>query len=93
MEPVRLTEVEHEFRAALRAIAGAGRVLEVNTVRTVEAEILRWWREEGGRAVTVGSDAHRPDDVARDFRRAEAVVGAQGFRPGQNPWDPWTSGG
>ena len=80
---------EDEFRQALRAIAGSGRVLEVNTAGPLHPEILRWWREEGGEAVTFGSDAHEPAELGRRFAEAAALVEAHGFRPGRHPYDPW----
>ena len=55
----------------------------------MEAEFVRWWREEGGRAVCFGSDAHRPDLVATGFAGAAAMVEAVGFRPGRHPHDHW----
>ncbi|BCJ78125.1 hypothetical protein CS0771_76690 [Catellatospora sp. IY07-71] len=80
---------EDEFRHALRALAGGGRVLEVNTGGRLHPEIVRWWREEGGEAVTFGSDAHSPRALARDFAQAVAMVEAHGFRPGRHPYDTW----
>ena len=42
--------------------------------------LLRRYREKGGEIVTVGSDAHRPEDLCRSFDRAEAVLKDCGFR-------------
>jgi histidinol-phosphatase (PHP family) len=56
---------EEEFRHALRATAQSGRALEVNTRQPLHATILSWWHEEGGDAITFGSDAHQPRDGAR----------------------------
>jgi ADP-ribose pyrophosphatase YjhB (NUDIX family) len=53
-------DFEEEFRHTLRLTAESGRVLEVNTVVPFHATMLRWWRAEGGDAVTFGSDAHDP---------------------------------
>ncbi|MEV0617447.1 PHP domain-containing protein [Nonomuraea sp. NPDC050404] len=80
---------EEEFRAALRATARSGRVLEINTRLPLDPAILRWWHEEGGEAVAFGSDAHAPDLVAHGFREAAAMAGACGFRPGSDPYDFW----
>jgi histidinol-phosphatase (PHP family) len=52
---------------------------------------VRWWREEGGEAVTFGSDAHTPARIARGFAEAAAMVEAQGFRAGRHPYDLWTN--
>jgi histidinol-phosphatase (PHP family) len=80
---------EEEFRAVLAALARSGRALEVNTVVPLRPELVRWWREEGGRAVSFGSDAHAPSLVAHEFARAAAMVEASGFRPGPLPHDLW----
>ena len=87
--PFDLWAFEDEFRYALRALAGTGRALEVNTRLPLDPRILGWWREEGGVAVTFGSDAHVPDALARGFAQAAAVVEAHGFRPGRHPYDAW----
>ena len=42
--------------------------------------LLRRYREKGGEIVTVGSDAHRPEDLCRSFDRAEEVLKNCGFR-------------
>lgn len=84
-------QFEEEYRAVLRAAAGRGAVLEVNTTRgrvnTPGPVPLRWWHEEGGQAVSLGSDAHSPDLVAEGFREAAAMIEAAGFRPARDPLD------
>ncbi|MFI5953596.1 PHP domain-containing protein [Cryptosporangium sp. NPDC051539] len=80
---------EEEYRVALRALAGSGRALEVNTRVPLEPVIVRWWYEEGGRTLTFGSDAHRPEDLADGLREAAAMVETAGFRPGTHPYDLW----
>ncbi|HST65225.1 MAG TPA: PHP domain-containing protein [Mycobacteriales bacterium] len=80
---------EAEFREALRATARSGRVLEINTRLPLDATILGWWRDEGGGAVSFGSDAHQPDLVAHGFPEAAAMAEAHGFRPGRSPYDLW----
>lgn len=91
-QPFRPEDFEEELRAVLRSLAGTGRALEVNTRRAVEPLVLRWWRESGGRAVSFGSDAHRPDLVAAGFTEAAALAEAAGFGPGRHPWDHWLVG-
>jgi histidinol-phosphatase (PHP family) len=87
--PFDLYAFQDEFRHALRALADSGRALEFNTKLPMDPVILRWWREEGGSAVTFASDAHEPLTLARGFADAAAVVEATGFRPGRHPYDPW----
>ena len=80
---------EEEFRQALRATARSGRALEINTVVPLQAPIVRWWHEEGGEAVTFGSDAHEPSRVASGFAAAAAMAEANGFRPAPDPLAFW----
>ena len=80
---------EEEFRHTLRVTAQSGRVLEINTIVPFHATLLRWWRDEGGDAVTFGSDAHDPVAVAHGFREAVHLAEAHGFRPGVRPYDVW----
>jgi histidinol-phosphatase (PHP family) len=84
---------EDDFRNALSVLADSGRALEVNTQVPLSPEIVSWWREEGGAAVTFASDAHDPTSLARGFTEAAAMVEACGFRPGRHPYDFWTRSG
>lgn len=81
---------EEEFRQAMRAIAATGIALELNIGGPIRPWIPQWWREEGGRSVTFGSDAHTPESVASNFYEAMAMAEHFGFRPGRRPEDPWT---
>jgi histidinol-phosphatase (PHP family) len=81
---------EPEYRTILGALAGTGRVLEVNTKGTLaSAALLRWWREEGGTAVSFGSDAHQPWRVGDKFKLAVDMVEGSGFRAGRDRFDFW----
>jgi histidinol-phosphatase (PHP family) len=80
---------EDEFRHTLRVLAESGRALEINTRLPLHATILGWWCEEGGTAVSFGSDAHEPLAIARGFGDAVAMAEAYGFRPGPSPVDCW----
>jgi histidinol-phosphatase (PHP family) len=81
--PFDPTLFEDEFRAALRATARSGRALEINTRLPLDGLILTWWRQEGGDAVSFGSDAHLPDLVGHGFREAARMAEEHGFRPGR----------
>lgn len=81
--------LEEDFRAALEATAASGRALEVNTRLPLAARVVDWWYESGGESVVFGSDAHRPEDVARDFAETAAMVAAHGFRPRSSPYEHW----
>jgi histidinol-phosphatase (PHP family) len=80
---------EEEFRVALQALAATGRALEVNTSGPMNVELVQWWHDVGGDAVSFGSDAHDPAAVGRRFADAAALVEACGFRPGRHPFDFW----
>jgi histidinol-phosphatase (PHP family) len=81
---------EEEYRTAFRALATSGRALEMNTRSPLwSVDLMRWWYEEGGEAVSFGSDAHQPHRVGDRFRVAVDVVEAAGFRPGRDPGDFW----
>jgi histidinol-phosphatase (PHP family) len=86
----READFEAEYRAVFRALAGSGRVLEINTRSPLPSpDVLRWWREEGGGAVSFGSDAHQAYRVGARFDRAVAIAEAAGFRPGHDRYDFW----
>ena len=83
-------DYEEEYRAVFRALAATDRAMEVNTTSPLASvDQVRWFREEGGRAVSFGSDAHQPAAVGQRFELAVAVVEAAGFRPGRSPTDFW----
>jgi histidinol-phosphatase (PHP family) len=83
-------DFEEEYRAVFRALASSGRALEVNTSSPLASvDQVRWFFEEGGDAVSFGSDAHQPGRVGDQFRLAVDVVEAAGFRPGRDRFDFW----
>ncbi len=91
------SDFEEEYRAVLRALARSGRTLEVNSSRHMGPprgpcpglRPLRWWYEEGGQAVSFGSDAHRPEHLAAGLAEAAALAEAAGFRPSDDPLALW----
>jgi histidinol-phosphatase (PHP family) len=92
----REEEFEEEYRAVLAAAAAADIALEINTEPTSSrygpcpgARVVRWWREAGGRALSFGSDAHRPDDVASGLELAAAIARAEGFRDARHGLGFW----
>ena len=88
-----LLSPEEAVRAVLSNIVRRGRLLEVNTSAYRQgldepfpsATILRWYRQEGGRLVSLGSDAHRTDDIAAGFERATTLVEALGLEVVTDP--------
>jgi histidinol-phosphatase (PHP family) len=86
----READYEEEYRTVFRALAGSGRALELNTSSPLaSATLMRWWYEEGGDAVSFGSDAHVPLRVGALFDVAVDIVAAAGFRPGRDEYDFW----
>ena len=75
--------------AILKMIIEDGKGIELNTSsfrygmgeRThASSEILTMYREMGGEIVTMGSDAHKPEDLADHFDRAREILTGHGFR-------------
>jgi histidinol-phosphatase (PHP family) len=88
--PFRETDFEERYRAVFRALAGSGRALEINTKSPLASvELIRWWWQEGGGAVSFGSDAHQPGRVGDRFELAVDIVEAAGFRCGRDRYDFW----
>ncbi len=83
------TVLREAFDAALAALAGSGRALEVNTRLPLSPLVVDWWHKAGGQAVVFGSDAHDPNHVAHDFAETAAMVQAHGYRPGTTPYEHW----
>ena len=79
---------EDEIRAVLRVCAERELTLEVNALtlrRSVgqaspSDEILAWFLEEGGTWVTMGSDAHKPEDVGSGLEQVMNSLQATGFK-------------
>jgi histidinol-phosphatase (PHP family) len=81
---------EEEYRAVFRALAGSGRALEIKTRSPLwSSTLMRWWYDEGGDAVSFGSDAHVPGRLGEHFDLAVDIVEAAGFRPGRDRFDFW----
>jgi histidinol-phosphatase (PHP family) len=78
---------EEDLRKLFRICAQRDIALEVNTStlrRSIQETsptqvILKWFREEGGRWVTLGSDAHKPEEVGYGFEKALTSIADAGF--------------
>jgi histidinol-phosphatase (PHP family) len=80
---------EHEdcIRPVLRNCIERGLALDINTaalrrragVLTPGVDILRWYVQMGGERVTLGSDAHRPDQVGSHLHLALAAAREAGL--------------
>lgn len=87
--PLPWDQIEEQARDTLAVLAASGRALEVNTRLPMDLRIVGWWHEAGGEAVSFGSDAHSPGELARNFRDVAAAVAACGFRPTAEPTAFW----
>ena len=82
---LRLEDYPRETEEILRAVIRRGKALEINTAALrkgypfLMTETVRRFREMGGKYVTVGSDAHGPEDIAFAFDRAEEALREAGF--------------
>jgi histidinol-phosphatase (PHP family) len=86
----RESDFEEEYRTVFHALAASDRPLELNTSSPLaSATLMRWWHDEGGGAVSFGSDAHVPLRVGDKFDVAVDIVEAAGFRPGRDEYDFW----
>lgn len=89
--PYRSQDHRESIEQVLRAAARRGLVLEFNTTRGGDPdhalcpgpEVLTWWREAGGKAISFGSDAHDPTKLAAGFGRAAGLADRVGFTPSQ----------
>ncbi|MFQ5943969.1 MAG: histidinol-phosphatase HisJ family protein [Anaerolineales bacterium] len=78
---------ETEIRAVLHTIADRGLALEVNSSqlrRSVarsapDRPVIDWFLDEGGRWVTLGSDAHEPAHIGHGLERGLTLVKSAGF--------------
>jgi histidinol-phosphatase (PHP family) len=72
----------------LKGLIERGKGIEINTsgyrygINAVypQLAILKRYRELGGEILTVGSDAHKAADIAKNFGEARAVLEEAGFR-------------
>ncbi|VEG55884.1 histidinol-phosphatase [Mycolicibacterium aurum] len=86
----READFEEHYRTVFRALAASERALEINTRSPLASvELIRWWWEEGGDAVSFGSDAHRPERIGDQFELAVDIVEHAGFKPGRDRYDFW----
>lgn len=75
---------EPEIEAVLRLVVEQGLGIEVNTnhgnTPLPDEKWLRLYRRLGGEIVTLGSDAHRTEDVGRAIRDGQELLRRCGFR-------------
>ena len=78
-----LADYEERVRSIFTQMARTDHALEVNVWAGRDLDswppLLGWFRECGGRLVTVGADAHRPQDVAKGIPQGLEMIKAAGF--------------
>ena len=80
-------QYEESIRRILRRLAERELALELNTAtlrRSIlepspDATILAWFLEEGGRWITLGSDAHTPQDIGFGLASMKSLVLQTGY--------------
>jgi histidinol-phosphatase (PHP family) len=76
-----VADFEADYRAVLAILARRGGALEVNARVPLPAAVIGWWRDEGGRLLTLGSDAHDGASVGRGLAGLAEMVASMGFTP------------
>lgn len=85
---IRLENHADQLDRILKKIIELGKGIEINTSglrqEVNEAlpsfKILKRYRELGGTIITIGSDAHKPEDIGANFAQAWATALNAGFR-------------
>ena len=77
-----------EIDEVLKKLISMGKGLEMNTgglkyglgFCNPHPDVMKRYRELGGEIVTIGADAHRPEHVAYEFKKAAEILKMCGFR-------------
>lgn len=73
------------LEAIFRTLAAQGRSIELNTTRGQQVDpwrpILALYKDCGGALVTLGSDAHTPQDVGKGIAQGAALLKEYGLSP------------
>lgn len=85
--PMDLRDYEEKVTRVLTALIAKGKGLEINTsglrgkygALVPDVWCLRLYRRLGGQILTVGSDAHRSEDIAANIAEGQAAAQEAGF--------------
>lgn len=77
-----------EIDAILKKVLDMGKGIELNTggfkyglgFCNPHPDIIRRYRQLGGEIITIGADAHKPEHIAYDFSKAQAILQSCGFQ-------------
>lgn len=85
---IRIRDYYEILEAILKALIKKEKSLEINTAGYKyglghphpQEEILSLYHSLGGRLLTIGSDAHKPEHIAYDFNKTDELLYRTGFR-------------
>ena len=85
--PADFSRWQDRIDAILRQLAVKGLALEINTSGLRQPggtthpplSLVRRFRQLGGEFITIGADAHRPEDVGTGLEQAAALAREAGF--------------
>ena len=83
-----MAEYGDDIDVILKLLIDNEKALEVNTGGfnkgldhpNPREEILKRYKELGGELITIGSDAHRPEDIGFAYDRTEALLKDLGYK-------------
>lgn len=82
------SDFEEQVNSILTVLADQGKCLELNTRRIGNKKsaacllpIYKRFKELGGKYVTIGSDAHHPADIGKNFALALDITKSVGLKP------------
>ncbi len=84
----RFKDYEDFFEDILKTLIQKGKGIEINSAGFRQGlnypnpcpEIINLYKILGGEIITIGSDAHKPEDIASNFTRIEEILLSCGFR-------------
>lgn len=87
-DPCLYADYRNIIDEILKTLIDNGKAIECNTSglrkplnsTNPSPEIIKRYRELGGEIITVGSDAHKPEDIAADFDKAAEILKSCGFQ-------------
>ena len=86
---IRYRDFSDIFDTLFKYLIEEGKALEINTKScqgtkgrktSLDNELLLRYREMGGEIISLGSDSHKPEDVAEGFQETAALLKHLGFR-------------
>lgn len=88
LPPLPCRAIRPVLEETLKKVIADGKGIEFNTSwrryglpdTTPSVDILRLYRELGGTIITIGSDAHRPEQVGCDIAKSQQLLKELGFR-------------